>query len=428
MRGLVKSLARLGAVLSIAAFATASAASPTKSGIDPLLAWGYNFYGQLGDTTTTDAHVPVPVQLPTGTKATGVAVGAAHSLAVTSAGSVLAWGNNDHGQLGIGTATGPDTCSTNPCSTTPVTVMLPSGTKAKRVVAGWDHSFALTTNGSLLAWGNNEEGELGDGTNTGPDTCGSTACSTSPVKVKLPKHTQVIAAAGGFVHSLALTSTGSVLAWGFNGYGELGNGKTAESDLPLKVKLPKGTKATAVAASDQFSLALTSSGSVLAWGYGGLGQLGNGHTRISYLPTKVKLPKGTKAVAIAAGSNQGFALTSKGTLLAWGVNSLGELGDGTMSGPQKCSHIACSRTPVKVKLPKHTEVTAITASFVNGFALTSKGTVLAWGANFLGQLGNASGPSPSDVPVAVTLPSGDKVTSLALGSQAEHMLAIAHHG
>jgi alpha-tubulin suppressor-like RCC1 family protein len=417
-------LAPLGAILAAAGIATAAPAS-AASGTDPLLAWGYNFYGQLGDSSTSDSNVPIAV--PLSSRVSSVAVGAAHSLAVTSAGSVLAWGNNDHGQLGIGTATGPDMCSSTPCSTAPVTVMLPTGTRAKRAIAGWDHSFAITTSGSLLAWGNNEEGELGDGTNTGPETCGSAACSTTPVTVKLPKHTKVVAAAGGFVHSLALTSTGSVLAWGFNGYGELGNGKTTESDVPVSVKLPRGTKAIAVAAGDQFSFALTSSGSVLAWGYGEQGELGNGHAGISSLPTKVKLPKGAKAVAIAAGSHQGFALTSKGTLLAWGLNASGQLGDGTISGPQKCHHIACSRTPVKVKLPKHTTVSAISAGFANGFALTSTGSVLAWGVNFFGELGNGSGPAGSDVPVLVTLPSGDKVTSLAPGSQAEHTLALARH-
>jgi alpha-tubulin suppressor-like RCC1 family protein len=123
-----------------------------------------------------------------------------------------------------------------------------------------------------------------------------------PVTVKLPKGTKVTAiSAGGYYFSLALSSTGSVLAWGYNGDGELGNGTTTQSNVPVKTKLPKGTKATEIAAGAQHAVALTSRGAVLAWGSNGDGQLGNGTTTQSDVPVKVKLPKDTAATQVAAG-------------------------------------------------------------------------------------------------------------------------------
>lgn len=131
-------------------------------------------------------------------------------------------------------------------------VKLPKGTKVIKVAAAEWESFALTSTGKALAWGYNAEGELGDGTTSGPGICtkgpAPDPCSTKPVRVKLPEDTKVIKVAAGDGHSLALTSTGSLLAWGGNFAGQLGDSTTKGSDLPVEVKLPKGDKVTAVAA------------------------------------------------------------------------------------------------------------------------------------------------------------------------------------
>jgi alpha-tubulin suppressor-like RCC1 family protein len=275
------------------------------------------------------------VKLPKGTKVTAISGGCDHSLALTSTGSVLAWGYNADGQLGNGTTTQSDV---------PVRVKLPKGTKVTAISAGCSYSLALTSTGSVLAWGSNGNGELGNGTTGGT--------SDVPVRVKLPKGTKATAVAAGASHSLALASTGSVLAWGYNFDGELGNGTTTQSDVPVKVKLPKGTKVTAVAAGGSHSLALASTGSVLAWGFNGDGELGNGTTTDSNVPVKVKLPKGTKATEIAAGGQHAVALTSRGAVLDWGYNGDGQLGNGTTTD---------SDVPVKVKLPKDTAATQVAA-------------------------------------------------------------------
>ena len=351
-------------------------------------AWGWNIVGQLGNGSTNGSDVPVKVSLPGGTKATGIAAGFAHSVALTSTGAVLAWGKNYNGNLGNGSTTDSDV---------PVKVNLPVGAKVTAVAAGAEHSLAVTSTGAVFAWGYNADGQLGDG---------GTGASDVPVSVSLPTGTKVTAVAAGALHSLALTSTGAVLAWGYNVDGELGDGGTTNSDVPVKVNLPPGTKVTAVAAGGYYSLALTSTGAVLAWGYNVDGELGDGNTTNSDVPVKVKLPAGTKVTGVAAGGlpegvgmdtagpGHSLAVTSKGAVLAWGYNVDGELGDGNRAN---------SDVPVKVKLPRGRRVTAVAAGELHSLAVTSTGAVLSWGGNNFGQLGDKSYEG-SDVPVRVDLP------------------------
>ncbi len=390
--------------------------------------WGWNIVGQLCNGNTKSSDVPVKLRLLGGRKVTGVAAGFAHSLAVTSTGSVFACGKNDDGELGDGDTTDSDV---------PVKVDLPAGTKATAVAAGAGHNLALTSTGAVLAWGLDNEGQLGNG---------STGSSDVPVNVSLPPGTKVTAVAVGALHSLALTATGAVLAWGYNTDGELGDGDTTDSDVPVSVKLPVGTKVTAIAAGGYDSLALTSTGRVLAWGYNTDGELGDGGTANSDVPVKVKLPVGTKVTAIAAGGSltgvgviiagpgHSLALTSTGRVLAWGYNTDGELGDGGTAN---------SDVPVKVKLPLGTKVTAIAAGELHNLAATSTGTVLTWGGNNFGQLGDGSykesgapvkvhlqglaaglAPGPGLAPPALTAPPASTQSTVFAGDNFPNYIAV----
>ena len=383
-----------------AAAATGSGASrPQAAAVGgSLRAWGLNNFGQLGNDTTISSDTPVKVQLPPGTRVTSMRAGCGHSLALTTTGHVLAWGDNSDGALGDGTTTSTGT---------PVMVKLPPGTKVKAVRAGCRHSLALTTTGHVLAWGFSGQGELGNG---------SILSSPEPVRVKLPKGTRVTAISAGAYHSLARTTTRHLYAWGANSGGQLGDGTTTNRDIPVKVKLPKRTKVTLIGAGEGHSLARTSTGKVLAWGDNTDGALGDGTTTGSLTPVRVKLPKRTKLRGLFGGCAESLALTAKGHVLAWGDNGAGQLGDGTTTS---------SDTPVRVKLPTGTKVTAVAAGCSHNLALTAKGHVLAWGFGLLGQLGNG-GTTNSNLPVRAEIPAGLVAIAVAAGPEADHSLAIVH--
>ncbi|MDF2257433.1 RCC1 domain-containing protein [Streptantibioticus ferralitis] len=341
-----------------------------------VLGFGQNSNGQLGDGTTTDRHTPVTMSLPSGTTAKAVCAGNSFSLVLTSSGSLLATGWNAYGQLGNGTTTD---------STTPVSVSLPSGTTVPAIACGAYHSLALTSSGTVLAWGSNSNGQLGDGTITN---------RTTPVTVSLPSGTTATAVGAGADFSYAVTSSGSALAWGDDFISQLGDGGTTDQHTPVSVSLPSGTTVKSMAGGDYHGLAVTGTNSAEAWGYNGNGQLGNGTTTDSTTPTAVSLPSGTTATAVSAGSAYSLSLTSAGSVLSWGWNYYGQLGNGTTTD---------STTPVTVSLPSGTTATAISAGNYHGLAVTNSGSVLAWGYNTYGQLGNGT-TTDSTTPVTVSLP------------------------
>jgi alpha-tubulin suppressor-like RCC1 family protein len=189
--------------------------------------WGDNAFGQLGDGTTTGpdycagfACSSTPVAVSGLTNATAVSTGYSHSCALLQSGGVDCWGINSSGELGDGTTTGPDCAGS--CSSTPVAV---SGlTNATAVAVGNSHSCALLQGGGVDCWGDNQVGELGDGTSTGPENCGLDAagCSTTPVAVSGLTNATAISAASG--NSCALLQGGGVYCWGDNQIGQLGDG------------------------------------------------------------------------------------------------------------------------------------------------------------------------------------------------------------
>jgi len=264
---------------------------------------------------------------------------------------------------------------------------------------------ASGTSGTAYAWGYNADGELGDG---------NTTQSTTPVQVSLPTGVMATAMAAGASHSLAIGSDGKLYAWGSNARGELGNGSTTGSDIPMLVSLPPGVTASAIAAGGFHSLAIGSDGKLYAWGGNGNGQLGNGSTTDSSIPMVVTLPSGVMATAMAAGASHSLAIGSDGKLYAWGNNFYGELGDGTTND---------SYIPVAVSLPAGVTARAVAAGSDHGLAIGSDGKLYAWGFNGYGQLGNGS-QAEGDVPVLVHLPSGTTPLALGTGPAASHSLVI----
>jgi alpha-tubulin suppressor-like RCC1 family protein len=349
------------------------------------VAWGQNLFRQLGDGTD-NASSTVPVSVVGLNFVTAVSAGGLHSLALLANGSVVAWGDNEYGQLGNGT--------TN-TSNVPVAVSALSGVKA--IAAGGNHSLALLSNGTVMAWGDNESGQLGDA---------STAASEVPVLVKGLSGVKAIAA--GSAHSLALLNNGTVMAWGENGSGQLGIGGTKSSSVPVAIKGLTGV--AAVSAGGEFSLALLSRGTVDSWGSDEFGQLDNSASAEeggSNVPVAADGLSGVAAVS--AGSTHGLALLSTGSVMAWGSDSSGELGNGAISARQE----------VPVAVSGVSGATAISAGGHDSAALLGSGSIMAWGTNTWGTLGDGLSGAPSDIPVTV---SGlQKAASVSAGGV--HMLA-----
>ena len=280
-------------------------------------AWGANDCGQLGNNSTRPSPIPVQV-VGLGGEVEEIAAGSWHNLARRKDGVLLAWGYNFSGQLGIGKLGHQQV---------PVEVKALQGVKA--IAAGMYHSLAaaVAVESGVWAWGHNYRGMLGPGTT-------ANVCPLPVPVITLPKGTvpEYVGVAAGNSHSLARRSDGVVMAWGRNRSGELGDGTTDDRALLGEVaELPRGQDAiTEIAASGGHSLALApalyddKTAGVWAWGHNKWGQLGNGKTTQSQPPVPGRVVdqggKGYLAnvTAIAAGRSSSLALGGNGTVWAWG--------------------------------------------------------------------------------------------------------------
>jgi len=333
--------------------------------------WGNNSDGKLGNGTTSNSHIPVQVPLPRGVTVRAISAGAFHSLAVATDGSLWAWGNNSDGQLGSGAAT-------TTISPVPVQVALPGEISIEAASAGAFHSLALATDGSLWAWGNNEDGQLGSG---------STALgSAAPVRLALPDGVSIRAVSAGSYHSLAVDTCGSPWAWGRNEDGQLGNGTDTAGLVPAMVARPwpEGITLASISAGAFHSLAVDTSGTLWAWGNNKKGQLGDSTTTLRAEPVQVRRtgPEGTTIEGVTAGRTHSLAVDSNGNVWAWGDNDNGQLG--ITDTTQRCEPVQVVRT-----WPEGTTVQSATAGGDHSMALVSNGTAFAWGNNAFGQLGTA---------------------------------------
>jgi alpha-tubulin suppressor-like RCC1 family protein len=305
-------------------------------------AWGVDNYGELGNGTTSPHSVQaVRVSFPAGVRIITLAnpMPFDGALAIDSRGHAWGWGLNASNDLCL-----PDLAYLRPQQIPLSGVTTAAGART--------HSL-FDSRGKVYACGSGEGGALGDG---------STADSPAPAAVaSLPGSLKIIALTSSWEGSGALLSDGAYYDWGYNPAGQLGDGSTADSDTPVRVGLPGAVRQVFQGGSgpgNGQSIAILADGSAWAWGANNDGQLGNGTTASSDVPVPVHVPAGVRFVTVSSGGYTTYAIDSSGTLWAWGGSQNGQLGTGSTARSET--------EPVSVGI--HLAQISSTASNVAGLA------------------------------------------------------------
>ncbi|MCX4690140.1 hypothetical protein OG401_38620 [Kitasatospora purpeofusca] len=372
-----------------------------------LRAWGLNTSGQLGDGTKTQRLTPTSVVGLAGAElasvaagGTGGSTGSGFGLALLANGTVESWGKNDKGQLGNGATSATDEWAV------PSLVAGLGGVEA--VAAGGAHALALLKDGTVRAWGLNDKSQLGDGTTTNTNL---------PVTVAGLEDVKAIAAGDTF--SMALLKDGTVKTWGNNDKGQLGiTAKAASSTAAVPaptpatrttaVVVPELTTVKGITAGASHALALLADGTVMSWGLNDKGQLGD--DTVVNKPYPVTVLELKNVTALSGGASHSLALLQDRTLRGWGLNDKGQVGDGTTT-----------QRNTSVPVPGVTGVVGIAAGAAHNLAVLSDGTVQAWGLNDKGQLGDGT-TTQRNTPVQVLAKSGS-VSMVAAPSNGSFSLA-----
>lgn len=330
-------------------------------------------------STPTRTVTPTPIPNPMN-DAIMIAAGGKHSCAETNQGGVRCWGANNYGQLGDGTTVD---------KSAPRYFDILTGSP-NQIVAGWEHTCALLQNGGVRCWGLNSSGELGDGTNVQKN---------APTSVSGYEWSGVAQIAAGSAHTCALLTTGGVKCWGFNSYGQIGDGTTADKNTPTYVSGLESGVAQIVAAGNH-TCALLTAGGVKCWGRNYSGQLGDGTNIDKNTPTSVSgLDSGV--AQLEGGTFHTCALLTTGGVMCWGDNYNGQLGDGTWVSKNLPTAVSALTSGV----------TQVVAGQVHTCALLTTGDVKCWGYNGDGEIGDGT-TLKKNSPTAVTT----GVTHLAAGS------------
>lgn len=347
----------------------------------------------VAQTISTNTKVTAsPHALDSATAFTAIVGGEEHTCALTTAGGVACWGDNADGQIGDGTDF--------PYRPVVDVVGLASGVQA--VAAGGGHACALLSNGSVTCWGRNSNGQLGDG---------GTSERRIPVAVTgLTESVTAIAVGGG--HTCALLQAGAVACWGRNSAGQLGNGATTDQKTPVAVTGLVGA-VSAIATGANHTCALLQGGAIQCWGENTNGQLGDGATGSRATPAPVT-GLAAAATALTTGSDHTCAILGDGRVQCWGDNARGQLGDGSRED---------RLTPVLIRNVSDTIVKVAAGQF-HTCSLAADGDLYCWGTNNRGQLGNGTLDS-SRTPLRVSGTPGD---ATGLGAGVDHACAIFKAG
>ncbi|MFN4942951.1 MAG: Ig-like domain-containing protein, partial [Akkermansiaceae bacterium] len=278
-----------------------------------LWGWGSNNYNVLSSTATT--RFLSPIKLGFKTPISDFSCGSGHVIATDREGKIWVWGYNNYGQLGLGHSN---------TVLAPTELSRPSGMSEVITVEASIYScYAVDSTGKVWSWGYNSNGRLGDGTITSRNRPVAVSLTTGMPTIRS------ISSTDG--HALALGTDGTLWAWGYNAYGQLGNGNTTSSSTPVFVS-SGFSMGTQIAAGANHSMLISQTGQVWCWGRNTYGQLGNGTTTNSHTPVlSSAVTDWNSLIMISAGKSHSFALKSDGSLWSWGYNYYGQLGHGNTS-------------------------------------------------------------------------------------------------
>jgi alpha-tubulin suppressor-like RCC1 family protein len=267
----------------------------------------------------------------------------------------------------------------------------------KAVSAGWNKTVAIKTDGSLWAWGYNGFGQLGDGTTT-----------DRSVPTRIGANNDWTDVSSGGYHTAAIKTDGSLWAWGHNNYGQLGDGTTIDRYVPTRIGTDNGW--AAVFAGWNHTVAIKIDGTLWAWGLNEVGQLGDGTTTDRNVPTRIGADNDW--AAISTDYYHTVAIKTDGTLWAWGRNDFGQLGNGTTTD---------SNTPRQIVTDN--DWAAVSAGYAYTVAIKTDGSLWAWGDNGGGRLGDGTNIA-RDVPTRIG--TDNDWASISAGSI--HTIAIKTNG
>jgi uncharacterized repeat protein (TIGR02543 family) len=342
--------------------------STAALGQGQVVSFGDNTFGELGVSGTgSRTYLPQNPPIP---GATALSASLGHTLAIKNDGTVWAWGSNQYGELGNTTNNGSNKANPAPTQVGGLSSIV-------AVASGSNHSLALKNDGTVWAWGSNQYGQLGNNSTN----------SANPTPAPIAGLTGIVAIASSYNHCLALKNDGTVWAWGYNYYGQLGNSTNnlTANPNPNPTQIAGLTGVVAIATGSQHSFAVTSDGYVQAWGNNVDGQLGSPASNTAN-PAPAPINGLSFITAIASGQNHGLAVKSDGTVWAWGYNNDGELGSGSAN--------VYRYTPLPV-IGLATSATSVAAGDLHSVALLQDGSVWTWGLNAWGQLGTSTNYFPS---------------------------------
>lgn len=359
-----------------------------------LWAWGLNSSGQLGDGTTTNRSAPT--QAGTATSWNRVVAGTSFSGATRTDGTLWVWGTNVNGMLGDGTLTNRSS-----------PVQLGTDTNWSRLAAGNAFFIATRTNGTLWSWGFNGVGQLGQG------TFEINSVGNTPKQIGTSTNWQD--ASGGSNYAIAITTDGGLKAWGSSASSQLG--WLPRTPLPLYPQMGP-VQALAGAGSNHTAL-IRQDGSLWTLGSNGSGQLGLGAADSAHHPIAAQIAPGQTWRVVSSGHTYTMAIRHDGTLWATGLNSSGQLGDGSVTNRSSLTRVGADSDWVSV-----------CASSVSGgspahtLAVKANGSLWAWGSNASGQLGDGTTTSRF-TPVRIGT---DSNWSMVFSTGGSHSLALKFDG